>query len=187
MGRILSTTCVAVAAALTLMPAPGRAGAPGLRCVEPGAAYYAIELFTTKNVPGTGYLRGRADVALPRTSPFPIALAPDGSYVYEVHVSLERVKPPRRGKFVAWVTTPEVDRVARLGTLDAQLRASGSVRWNQFLVVITLEPEDAPEDAATWQGPIVARGMSRSGMMHTMVGHGAFQQENCAAYGYGND
>jgi len=28
--------------------------------------------------------------------------------------------------------------------------------------------------------------MSRSGMMHTMVGHGALVQENCAAYGYGD-
>ncbi len=186
--RILFTVSAVLAAAAGTPAVAGAHGADAaLRCVDPGPAYYAIELFTTKNVPGTGYLRGRADVALPRSSPFPIALAPDGSYVREIHVSLERVKPPRQGKFVAWVTTREVDRVERLGTLDAELRTSGTVRWNQFLVVITLEPEDAPEDATMWQGPIVARGMSRSGMMHTMVGHGAFQQENCAAYGYGND
>ena len=60
---------------------------------------------------------------------------------------------------------------------------SGEVGWNKFLVVITLEPEDDPE-AATWSGPIVLRGMSRSGAMHTMAGHGPFQEENCAAYGY---
>jgi len=35
-----------------------------------------------------------------------------------------------------------------------------------------------------WTGPVVMRGMSRSGLMHTMAGHGAFEQENCAAYGY---
>ena len=35
-----------------------------------------------------------------------------------------------------------------------------------------------------WTGPIVIRGMSRSGMMHTMAGHGPFEEENCAAYGY---
>ena len=52
-------------------------------------------------------------------------------------------------------------------------------------IVITLEADDHP-DAETWSGPVVFRGMSRSGMMHTMVGHGALQQENCAAYGYGN-
>jgi hypothetical protein len=37
-----------------------------------------------------------------------------------------------------------------------------------------------------WTGPIVFRGMSRSGMMHTMVGHGALQMENCSSYGYAN-
>ena len=61
----------------------------------------------------------------------------------------------------------------------------GSARWNKFLVVITLEPDDGGE-SGMWSGPVVFRGMSRSGMMHTMVGHGALQQENCAAYGYGN-
>ncbi|MDE2875730.1 MAG: hypothetical protein OXU69_07275 [Gemmatimonadota bacterium] len=31
---------------------------------------------------------------------------------------------------------------------------------------------------------VVIRGMSRSGMTHTMAGHGPFEEENCAAYGY---
>ena len=52
-------------------------------------------------------------------------------------------------------------------------------------MVVTLESSDDP-DQTMWTGPIVFRGASRSGMMHTMVGHGPLQQENCAAYGYGN-
>ena len=71
-----------------------------------------------------------------------------------------------------------------MGALDENLRADGRVTWNKFIVVVTLEPEDDPA-AEMWSGPVVFRGMSRSGMMHTMVGHGALQQENCAAYGYG--
>ena len=59
---------------------------------------------------------------------------------------------------------------------------SGKVGWNKFLVVITLEADNDPEQSM-WVGPIVFRGVSRSGMMHTMVGHGALEQENCAAYG----
>ncbi|HZD06335.1 MAG TPA: hypothetical protein VE173_15600, partial [Longimicrobiales bacterium] len=59
----------------------------------------------------------------------------------------------------------------------------GRSSWNKFLVVVTLEPTDG-SDASTWSGPIVLRGMSRSGAMHTMAGHGPFQQEKCAAYGY---
>jgi len=154
--------------------------------VPPGPEYYAFELFTTRNVPGTGLARGFAEIQVAGSSPFSVSLAPDGSYVYEVRVGLDRMKQPARGRLVAWIATPEIDRVERIGTLDASLHATGTVRWNKFLVVITLEPEGAPETAGTWSGPVAFRGMSRSGMMHTMVGHGALQQENCAAYGYGS-
>lgn len=153
--------------------------------VAEGPAYYAIGLFTTKNVPGTGLATGRADVAITATSPFSIAVAPDGSYVYDVEVSLDRMRAPREGVLVAWVTTSDLSEVRRIGALDASLRTRGTVAWNQYLVVVTWEAEDDPS-AETWSGPVAFRGMSRSGMMHTMVGHGALQQENCAAWGYGS-
>jgi hypothetical protein len=70
-----------------------------------------------------------------------------------------------------------------LGTLDENFQVAGTASWNKFLVVITLEAVDDPV-AKRWSGPIAFRGMSRSGMMHTMAGHGPFEQENCAAYGY---
>lgn len=150
-----------------------------------GPEYYAFELHTTRNIPGTGLATGLAEVSISGSTPFAVALAPDGSYVYRIDVTLDRMKVPRDGRLVAWVTTPELDRIERMSALDEQLRATGSVSWNKFIVVITLEPGDDPS-ATTWSGPVVFRGMSRSGMMHTMVGHGALQQENCAAYGYGS-
>lgn len=150
-----------------------------------GPEYYALELFTTRNVPGTGLAKAHAELEVSGSSPFSVVLSPDGSYVYDVHVSIDGMKAPRSGRLVAWVTTPEIDRVERLGALDEHFRVSGAVHWNKFLVVITWEPDDASE-ATIWTGPVAFRGMSRSGMMHTMVGHGALQQENCAAYGYGN-
>ena len=152
--------------------------------VRDGAPYYSIELFATRNVPGTGLAEGVVDVSVPASSPFSVALAQDGSYVYELDLAIERMRAPRQGRLVAWVTTPEIDRVERLGALDESLRARGSVRWNKFIVVVTLEADD-DRSADRWAGPVVFRGMSRSGMMHTMVGHGALQKENCAAYGYG--
>ena len=165
-------------------PAPEWPGAPDF-CAIAGAEYYALELLTTRNIPGTGVARATAEVSLPSASPFSVALTTDGSYVYDVSVSLERMRAPRQGRLVAWVTTREIDRIERIGVLDDSLRASGSVSWNKFIVLITLESRDDP-DQKMWAGPIVFRGMSRSGMMHTMVGHGALVQENCAAYGYGN-
>jgi hypothetical protein len=155
-------------------------------CVAPaGPEYYAVELYTTKRVPGTGLARGVADVSRSHQSPFAVALTADGSYSYDLALSFERMKPPSVGTLVAWVATSDLDRVTRIGALDAQLRAAGSVTWNQFLVVVTLEANDDPS-ATAWSGPVAFRGMSRSGMLHTMIGHGALQQENCAAYGYRN-
>ncbi len=148
----------------------------------PGAPYYAVDLVTTKNLAGTGRARGTGRVTF-AASPFGVALAADGSYRYDVDLRLTGMSRPEGGTLVAWITTPQVDRVRRLGAFDDDLGVRGEVSWNKFLVVVTLEAGDDPS-AQTWSGPIVARGMSRSGAMHTMAGHGPFQQERCAKYGY---
>ena len=150
--------------------------------------YYLIELVPTRNVSGTAYVDGRANVTF-RSSPFGVSIAADGSYVQDVHVEIDRLRPAPAGRqWVAWVTTTEIDQIERLGPLDGAGRVSGPVSWNKFLVVVTLEPTDEQPRAATsefaWQGPVAFRGMSRSGKMHTMVGHGPLQDENCAAYGF---
>ncbi len=170
--------------ALTLLAPSGLpGGASALEVCTPGD-YYAFDLITTKNLPGSGYARGTVEVTF-ESSPFAVSLRPDGSYAYDLSVTVERMKAPRTGVLVAWVATRELDQVVRMGVLDENFRASGSVDWNKYIVVVSHEAEDDPEQER-WAGTIALRGMSRSGMMHTMAGHGAFQQENCAAYGYGN-
>ena len=168
---------------LALAPAPPSPGAPSAACIaETGPAYYAVDLVTTKKLPGTGRAFGTGHVTYAR-SPFGVALAPDGSYLYDVTLQLSEMKAPPSGTLVAWITTPQVDRIQRLGALDDDLSVRGQVAWNKFLVVVTWEASD-DAGAEAWSGPIVMRGMSRSGMMHTMAGHGPFQQELCANYGY---
>ncbi len=151
--------------------------------VSGGPEYYAFELVGTNRIPGSGLARARAEVSVAAASPFSVSLTTDGSYQYDVHVSIVRMKKPRRGVLVAWVTTSTLDEIQRIGALDHHFQAVGTASWNKFLIVVTLEDTDDPS-AERWAGPVVFRGMSRSGMMHTMVGHGALQQENCAAYGY---
>jgi len=143
--------------------------------------YYSIDLVPTRRVPATAYVRGTAEVTF-SPSPFVVTVTPDGSYDYEVHVRLPELREPRGGGYVAWVTTTEIDEIHRLGQLQDG-RVSGRVAWNKFLVVVTLE-EDPMVATGRWTGPIAFRGMSRSGTMHTMAGHGPFQDEKCAAYGY---
>ncbi len=168
----------------TTLPAAAPLPAHALRACAPDPEppeYYAIPLVTTKNVPGTAYTRGTADVTF-APSPFGIAVSPDGSYAYDVHVAIPDLREPARGRYVAWITTTQVDEIRRLGELENG-RITGRVEWNKFLVVITLEADPDP-GAERWSGPIAFRGMSRSGKMHTMAGHGPFQEEKCATYGY---
>ena len=148
--------------------------------VEP-PAYYAIELVSTRRVPGARDASGVGNGSFAR-SPVGVAIAPTGEYIYNVDVQLRGLNAQPRGVYTAWLTTASLDQVRRLGALDAGAAIRGQTTWNKFLVVVTLEPDD--EARPRWSGPIVARGMSRSGRMHTMAGHGPFQLEPCTTYGY---
>ena len=151
----------------------------------PNLPYYAIEMVKTGRVPGTGRSRGIGQASFAR-SPFGISIAPDGTYIYDLTIGFEGLKEQKQGHYTAWLTTSEVDQVKRLGVLDQNDSVRGRVAWNKYLVVLTLEPEDDP-GATKWSGPIVSRGMSRSGMMHTLAGHGPYENEPCAKYGFGEN
>ncbi|MEE2635614.1 MAG: hypothetical protein VYE68_00075 [Acidobacteriota bacterium] len=161
----------------------------GVRCrgtvlPHPNPPYHAIDMVKTGRVPGTGRSKGVGHASFAR-SPFGIAVRPDGTYVYDLKVTFERLKAPKKGYYTLWITTPEIDQVTRLGVLDEHSSVSGRVDWNKYLVVLTLEPENKPE-APIWSGPIVSRGVSRSGLMHTLAGHGPYENEPCARYGFGD-
>ncbi len=162
-----------------VQPAPE----PGGECTftDP-PEYYKIDLIATKRVPQARRSVGVAAVTF-APSPFGIAVSAKGNYVYDLAISIDNLRPAPEGVYVAWVSTPNLDQIIRLGALDDQMAINGQVTWNKYLVIITLEPSD---DASSkkWQGPVVLRGMSRSGLMHTMAGHGPFQQEPCATFGY---
>lgn len=156
---------------------------PPIHCVETGSEYYAIDLVTTKNIPGTGQAKGKAVMKF-SPNPFGISIAKDGSYRHRLDILINRVNKPKEGVFVAWVTTPSLDKVKLIGVLDEKMEVSGTVDWNKYIVVITLEEEVPNLNTNRWSGSIAFRGLSRSGLMHTMAGHGPFAQEPCAKYGY---
>ena len=66
--------------------------------------------------------------------------------------------------------------------LDGDIESQMGIDWNKFLVLVTLEP--STEVTNRWFGPVVMRGMSRSGMMHTLAGHGPYEHEPCLKYGF---
>ncbi len=169
--------------AASTMANPGPPGAP---------EYYKVYLAPMPKVPGMGAARGEAEVRF-SPSPFGVALTRDGSYLYDLTIALEGL-PTRPGReYRVWVSTPEVDRVRYVGKSAGSGVVAGQVEWNKFLVVVTEEalgsgvPDlgSLPAEQTRWSGPIVMRGMSRSGKMHSMAGHDPLRdQESCAAYGY---
>ena len=143
--------------------------------------YYGIEMVPTKRVPGTGSGVGLGKVTF-ASSPYGVAVSPSGAYVVDITLALRRIKKPKKGFLTAWATRDDLLETTRLGVLDDDFRVSGQAGWNKFLLVVSLEPTDEPTEK--WTGPIVMRGMSRSGMMHTLAGHGPFEKEPCAKYGF---
>jgi hypothetical protein len=144
--------------------------------------YYEIELVTTRKVPGARLAKGKGEVTYV-ASPFGISVSEAGSFHVNIDVSMSNVRLDDDNVLVAWITTPQLDQIRALGILDENLRVSGQTDFNKFLLVITLEPA-GKVPGAMWTGPVVSRGMSRSGLMHTMAGHGPFESEPCAVYGY---
>lgn len=181
-AAVLGAVSAPPAAAAPMLPLPVICGpgAPGAAPATPGA-YYAIDLVSTRRVSGTSAAVGQASVTF-APSPFGIALAPDGEYRHALRIDIRGLRAARDGVYAVWATTPQLDDVRFLGLLDADGRVDGTVTFNKFIVVISLE--DADSLGERWRGPIVLRGMSRSGRMHTMAGHGPFQAEPCLKYGY---
>ena len=144
--------------------------------------YYAIDLITTKKIRGARRATGVGNLTYV-PSPFGVAISKSGNYVYDVSVELGNIDSKMAGQLVAWVTSTDLSDIRKIGVLDDAFKAKGQVDFQKFLVVVTLEPDGA-EVGDMWTGPVVLRGMSRSGLMHTKAGHGPFQVENCASYGF---
>lgn len=145
--------------------------------------YYQVELVATSSVPGLGGVTGHVDVN-PARSVSTVSVGRDGSYLYDLQIHVANLRPARDDEvYTAWVASNDLSRIVHLGTLETDQGLRGAVSFNKFLVIITLEPNDR-EVGEKWRGPIVTRGMSRSGFMHTMIGHGPLQEESCAVYGF---
>ena len=126
----------------------------------------------------TSRARGAAGVGklLPAHSPFGFALTAEGFPVYDLELNLRGLLPPPpsipSATYVAWLTTPELDRTEKLGPVEP----SGSFKFrvstmNKFILMVTLE---ASADVVKRRGPIVLRGISPSGLMQSFASHELF-------------
>ncbi len=132
------------------------------------ADIYKFPLRATSRARGA---RGSGHLHLAQ-SPFGIALTADGHLKYDLEVTVSGLRETSAGVYVAWITTPELDRTEKLGPVSA----SGTYMYrvstmNKFILVISLE---ANEEVEKRGGPTVLRGISPSGLMQNMESHELF-------------
>lgn len=134
-----------------------------------------VKLSGTQSAPG-----GRGSMTLTQPgSPFGVTVDADGFQTFDIEIRVDRLRKRRGAVYVAWAAKPELDEWVQLGTLGEENRLTGRVAWNQFLVFVS---EEASADVERWQGPIMLTGVSPSGRLHTMAGHGPFEDVNCQLY-----
>ena len=129
----------------------------------------------TQSAPGS---RGTLTLTQPVT-PFGIAVDAEGRQVYDIPVRVEQLRRRAGATYIAWAATPELDEHIEVGVLDQAGVLTGRVVWNKFLVFVS---EEASADVERWRGPIVLTGLSPSGRLHTMAGHGPFEDVSCQQY-----
>ena len=133
----------------------------------PEKPYYRILLRRPGNPHGPGF--GEVKIAFPET-PFNVAVTPSGHYVYDLLISVDRARPQAGMTHVAWVASPDLQRVERVGTIGAGEVLQHRLDFdNKFLVFIS---EESDPEVSEVQGRIVLRGTSRSGQMESMFSHG---------------
>jgi hypothetical protein len=169
----LAVSFVSYGAAGLRVPAELGPAAPAACSIAPET----VALRPTANAPGG---RGAMILALP-DSPFGVTVDTEGRQAYEVAVTVERMRKRDGATYVVWAATPELDRHARLGVLGPDNRVTAPVAWNKFMVFVSEETDPGVE---RWEGPIMLTGLSPSGRMHTMAGHGPFEDVNCADFGW---
>lgn len=176
----LATLVASEARATGPSDAPPWVGATPWMSAPPSASECAItpevvRLSGTQSAPGS---RGSMTLTQP-DSPFEITVDAGGFQTFDVEVQVERLRRREGAVYVVWAAKPELDEYVQLGTLPEENRLAGRIAWNQFLLFVS---EETTADVERWRGPIMLTGLSPSGRLHTMAGHGPFEAMNCQLY-----
>ncbi len=170
MHRTILAACALIMLGAAAEPDHALALTPG--CL---AGPEVVPMRPTSSAPGS---RGTMTLSQPG-SPFGITVDAGGHYTYDLAIQVEQLRRRTGSTYVVWAAKPELDEHVRLGELGDGNRLTGKVAWNQFMVFVS---EEATSDVERWQGPIVLTGLSPSGRLHTMAGHGPFEGMSCQQY-----
>ena len=128
----------------------------------PAPTSYCIELLP---VPAFPNISGTAELRRVR-GPFGATVSPDGAQLYDIALELRGLPPLATlgdyGAYVAWASSPMLDRTIRLGVVSAGRTLAGQVDLDQFIIMVSAERDANSSERA---GRLVLRGMSPSMLM----------------------
>ncbi|NND73231.1 MAG: multicopper oxidase family protein [Rhodothermales bacterium] len=124
---------------------------------------YCFDLIPTPQARG---VVGRVDLLRPE-SPFTVAVDRDGMHRYRIKIDLENLPDPATfgvgyETYIAWLTTPELRLVAKLGEVKNGSQVVGEVSLNKYIILISAEENSAVEQRS---GKLVLRALSPSSLM----------------------
>ena len=123
---------------------------------------YCFELIATPAARGASGTVG----LLKKESPFTVTVSVDGVHEYRVQLNLEGLPEPQAfgpySTYMAWIMTPQLRQVAKLGPVGNGSQITGEVSLNKYIVMISAE-ESSNVDVR--EGPLILRARSPSSMM----------------------
>jgi FtsP/CotA-like multicopper oxidase with cupredoxin domain len=128
----------------------------------PGSSLHCFDLVA---VPGLRTVAGTVELRrVP--SPFGVAVTRDGHHRSGLVLRLDGLPDPQSlgpyRAYVAWLTTPVLEPMVRLGTVSNGRTELGEVALNKYLVLVTAESSST---VGTKSGRLVLRGMSPSNLL----------------------
>ena len=124
---------------------------------------YCVNLAATSSMPsGQGYVR-----MIPAENPYGVSVTPEGHHSYQLEFNISELPDPSSlgddlVTYIAWVTTPQLFPVIKLGAVGNGTFIYGPVSFNKFRVLISVE---SSHDVEERQGKLVLRGDSPSNRM----------------------
>ena len=110
-------------------------------------------------------------------SPYGVSVDEDGQVQYDLTIEVAGLPPIEGESYHVWVTTPTLDRIVGVGSIDSSGELKASTDWHQLLVVVSREPAGrVVSDGDRWSGPIVLRGFSAGARVTPLAQHSLFQQ-----------
>lgn len=129
------------------------------RPLAPSRDLYCIELIAAPRIVGVS---GRVELLM-RPGPFTVDVTASGVLRFSPVITLEGLPAPESigpySSYVAWIATPVMDHVSRLGEVRNGRAQLPTIALDKFMILVTAEPS---ANVTVPSGPFILRGASPS-------------------------